>query len=89
MILSWLRFTLMGLVFLTLVYWLISFYARSVRREELEQEWEAGDHGMEREEFVEAGLAEYSHSLRRRLILLVYVLPAIAVPTVAYFLNFG
>ena len=88
MIIGWLRLALVGLVVLTLVYWLVSIYSRSVRREALEKEWDAGHQDMERDAFVAEGLREYQHGLRRRLILLVYIVPAVVIPALIYILNF-
>jgi Ca2+/Na+ antiporter len=88
MIVGWLRLAVVGFLVLTLVYWLVSVYSRSLRREALEEEWEAGDHAMDRAQFVEEGLRAYQGSLRRRLILLVYVVPAIVVPAIIYIMNF-
>lgn len=88
MIIGWLRLALVGFVVLTLVYWLVSVYARSLRREALEREWDAGNHAEDREPFVAAGLEDYRHSLRRRLILLIYIVPAIVVPATIYIMNF-
>jgi Ca2+/Na+ antiporter len=88
MIIGWLRLALVGLVVLTLVYWLVSVYSRSVRREALEKEWDAGPQDIGRDAFIADGLKEYQHGLRRRLILLVYIVPAVVIPAIIYILNF-
>jgi Ca2+/Na+ antiporter len=88
MIIGWLRLALVGFVVLTLVYWLVSVYSRSVRREALEKEWDAGPQDIDRATYVAEGLREYQHGLRRQLILLVYIVPAIVVPVLIYILNF-
>jgi len=88
MIIGWLRLALVGLVVLTLIYWLVSVYSRSVRREALEREWEAGPQDRDRDAFVAEGLRKYQHGLRRRLILLVYIVPAVVIPALIYILNF-
>ncbi len=77
----------LGFLILTVVYVLVSVYARSVQREKLEKEWDAGGIPGERQAFVDAGMARYAHSLRRKLIVLVYVLPALAVAMVIYLIN--
>lgn len=77
----------LGALVLTVVYVLVGIYARSVRRERLEKEWDAGGVPGEREAFIEQGMAAYAHSLRRRLILLVYVIPALAVAVIVYLVN--
>ena len=78
---------LVGFVVLTAVYFLISVYSGSVRREKLENEYDAGGIAGDRAAFVTAGMRAYRRSLRRRLILLVYVLPAIAVAVIAFVVN--
>lgn len=88
MIVGWLRLALVGFLVLTLAYWLVSAYSRSVRREALEAEWEAGPQDEDRAEFIAAGLRAYQHGLRRRLILLIYIVPAIVIPAIIYILNF-
>lgn len=86
------RLAVLGFVGLTIVYLLARIYARSVRREELEKDWAAGhpDGGDPdaRDAHIETGMAGYERSLRRKLILLVYVLPAIAVAVIIYLTNY-
>ena len=77
----------LGFVVLTLVYILVSIYARSVHREKLEKQFDEGTEFGTREEFVEKGLQAYAHSLRRRLILLVYFVPLVAVAVIVYLVN--
>lgn len=72
---------------LTLIYWIISAYSRSVRREKLERAFDAGGIGGLREDFVAAGMAHYEHSLRKRLIVLVYVIPVVLIVAIAYVVN--
>ena len=86
---GWLRLAVVGFVGLTLVYLLVSVYAHSVHREALEKEWDAGDRVEDRDRFIAAGMQAYRHSLRRWLILLVYLVPAVVVPAMVYFLNFN
>lgn len=88
MIVGWLRLALVGFLVLTLAYWLVSAYSRSVRREALEAEWEAGPQDRDRAEFIAEGLRAYQNGLRRRLILLIYIVPAIVIPAIIYILNF-
>lgn len=77
----------------SVVYVLVSIYSRSVRREKLEKEWDTDPAredmpAAEREAFIEAGMAQYRSSLRRKLIALVYVIPAIIMAVIIYFVNF-
>lgn len=86
-----LRLFVFGFVGLSIVYLVISLYSRSVRRERLEKDWDAkhpdGDDPDERDAYIEAGMKAYHHGLRRRLILLVYVLPLVAMAIIMYYVN--
>ena len=64
-------------VVLTVIYWSVSFYSRAVRRDKLEALWEERGAIGDKDSFVAAGLAEYDRSLRRRLILAIYIVPAV------------
>lgn len=79
----------MGFVVLTIVYICLSFYSRAVRRGKLEAEWDENRGPGNRESFVETGLRDYDGSLRRKLILGVYVIPTVAVGLLIYFTNFA
>ena len=88
MIFGLIRLAVVGFVVLSVVYVSLLLYARSVRRERLEEEWsEQGGKG-DRDAFVERGMAEYEQSLRRRLIWLVYVVPTLAALVLLYVINF-
>jgi Ca2+/Na+ antiporter len=78
----------MGLIVLTVVYICLSLYSRSVRREKLETEWEEQGRTGDRDAFVQQGLQDYDHSLRRKLILGVYVVPILVVSAIIYLTNF-
>lgn len=85
------RLFVFGFLALSVVYLAVSVYSRSVRREKLEKRW-AEDHpgdedSPEREAHIEAGMAEYNTSLRRKLILLVYVIPLIAIIAISIIVN--
>lgn len=85
------RLVIFGFIALSIVYVLVSLYSRSVRREKLEEEWaerypDGGD-AEAREAFLEEGMAAYHSSLRKRLILLIYILPPIVVGTIMYLVN--
>ncbi len=77
-----------GVVVLTLVYIGISLYSRSVRRGKLEAEWDDEDMTGDRDVFVEQGLRDYDGSLRRKLILGVYVVPVLLMGLIIYLVNF-
>ena len=76
-------------VVLTVVYVSLSFYSRAIRRDKLEAEWDAGDFDIPRESYVRAGLVQYDGSLRRKLILGVYVVPMSLVCLIIYLVNFA
>jgi len=85
---GWIRLGVMGLIALTVVYVCASWFSKSVRREKLEIEFDAGGIEGDRAEFIKQGLKEYDGSLRRKLILGVYVVPVILVVVVNYMMNF-
>jgi len=87
MILGWLRLIVFGFVGLTIVYWLVSIYSRSVRRETLEKRFDAGGVEGDRDAYIEAGMADYERGLRKRLIWLVYIIPMAAMALTIYFVN--
>lgn len=76
------------LVALTVVYVCLSLYSRSIRKEKLEKEWDEVVRTGDRDDFVRAGLREYRGSLRRKLILGVYIVPLIAFAVIFYVVNF-
>lgn len=88
MIIGALRLAFIGFVAMTVAYLLIWIYSRSVRREELEKEWDAGGIDTERETYIADGMKAYEHTLRRRLIGLVYIVPTVIVLVIIYILNF-
>ena len=83
-----LRAAVLGFVLLSVVYWLVSVYSRSVRREKLEKKFDAGGIEGDRDAYIEAGMQAYNKSLRRRLIWLVYIIPAVGVSATVYFVNY-
>ncbi len=82
------RLLIVGFVVLTVIYVSISLYSRAVRRSRLEQWWEKEGQPGDRDTYVAEGLRDYDQSLRRRLILGVYVVPCLAVGTIIYLVNF-
>ncbi len=79
-----------GFVGLTALYLMISVYSRSVRREKLEKHWDElhpDSEPDERSTYIEAGMTKYERGFRRKLIVLVYVVPVIAVALTLYLNN--
>ena len=87
MILGWIRLFVFGFVGLTIVYWLVSIYSRSVRRETLEKRFDAGGVEGDRDAYIEAGMESYEKGLRKRLIWLVYIIPMVAMALTIYLVN--
>lgn len=77
----------------TVIYIAVAIYSRSVQRERLEKEYDAtdpqgGDVARDRDTYVQDGLADYEHGLRRRLIGLIYVVPVVLFAIVIYMVNY-
>ena len=83
-----LRLSVIGFVVLTVIYVALSFYSRAVRRDKLEAEWEEEGMTGDRAAFIDEGLRDYDRSLRRKLILGVYIVPVTLVILLIYFVNF-
>ncbi|AXI56386.1 hypothetical protein SuNHUV7_15900 (plasmid) [Pseudoseohaeicola sp. NH-UV-7] len=82
------RLLVIGFVVLTIIYVALSFYSRAVRKGKLQREWD--EEGMEgdKDAWVQQGLEDYDGSLRRKLILGVYVVPVVVVSIIIYLTNF-
>jgi hypothetical protein len=77
-----------GLAVLTALYVILSIWSRSVRREKLEEEWDSEIRTGDRDAFIEEGLRAYDRSLRRKLILGVYVIPVLFAVGMIYLMNY-
>lgn len=88
-----LRLIAVGFVVLTVIYIALSLYSRSVRKGKLRAEWraqaQAGVAEQTEDAFVDVGMIEYDNSLRRKLILGVYVVPTVLVGVIIYLTNFA
>ena len=87
------RAGLLAFVVLTVVYLVVSIYSRSMRREKLENAWDSdpareGAAKDERDAYIRSGMEAYRHSLRRKLIILVYILPMAVVLATVYAINY-
>lgn len=83
-----LRATVLVFVILTVIYVVLSFYSRAVRRAKLERQWKTDIKAGDRDVFVREGMKKYDTSLRKKLILGVYLLPATFVGFLIYVTNF-
>ncbi|MBM3614382.1 MAG: hypothetical protein FJX28_02780 [Alphaproteobacteria bacterium] len=84
-----LRAAVLAFALLTVVYVIVSIYSRSVRREKLEKAWNSDPDKLkpessERDAYIRAGMEAYRNSLRRKLIVLVYIIPMAVVLATAY-----
>lgn len=87
--LAFFKLALFGYLALAVIYWLLSIYSRSVERERLEKAYDQGDVAGSRDAYIAEGMAAYDHSLRRRLIWLVFVIPTVVVVALVWILNFS
>ena len=80
----------LGFVVLTAIYFVVSIYSRSVRRERLEKHWDHDNPGGDpaaRADYINAGMAKYETGFRKKLIFLVYVVPIVTVGVIMYLVN--
>ncbi|MCV6823407.1 MULTISPECIES: hypothetical protein [Halocynthiibacter] len=89
MLFSFLRASLLGFAVLTVIYFIMRWYVFSLRREELEKEFDQEVQSGDRDAYVEAGMKEYRKSPLRKLLLLVYIVPLLLYVAVMYFINFN
>ncbi|MEH6830437.1 hypothetical protein [Sulfitobacter sp.] len=82
------RLMVVGFIVLSVIYVCLSLYSRAVRKGKLRAEWNEGPQEQSLDEFLDEGLAEYDKSLRRKLILSVYIIPVILVSVIIYLTNF-
>ncbi|KRS12882.1 hypothetical protein XM53_09990 [Roseovarius atlanticus] len=82
------RLLIIGFIVCTILYVVLSLYSRSVRKGKLREWWEEEGRPGDLDAYIEKGLEEYDGSLRRRLILGVYVVPFSIVAAIIYFTNF-
>ncbi|WP_415404715.1 hypothetical protein [Tateyamaria sp. SN3-11] len=83
------RLLFFAFVVLSVVYLSLSLYSRARARDRLEGEWDAGGIDIPRDTYVSQGLSTYDRSLRRKLILGVYIVPMSLVGLIIYLVNFA
>ncbi len=83
------RLMVIGFFVLTVVYIVLSLYSRSVRKRKLEEWWEEEGKPGDLEDYIDNGLEDYDGSLRRKLILGVYVVPFSVMCIIIYLTNFA
>ena len=88
---GFIRLVVLGFIAMTVVYFAISIYSRSIRREKLEDAWDEdhpdGGDVAARDTYIEQGMVEYENGFRKKLIWLVYVVPPVIVATIWYVTN--
>lgn len=84
---GFIRLFVMLFIVLTVIYVSLSFYSRAVRKSKLKKKWHDGKQLVDRDTFVQRGLERYDGSIRRKLILLVYVVPLVAIGAIIYLTN--
>jgi Mg2+/citrate symporter len=82
------KLAVFGLLGLSVLYVLLSIYLRSLERERLEKEWDGGGIPGDRDAHVHQGLSAHRHSLRKKLLWLVYIIPIAVVTALVWILNF-
>ena len=90
---AFIKLVVFGFLALTVIYFSVSLFARSVRKERLEKEFDAahpegGAQGA-RDAHVATGLQEYDSSIRPKLIGLVYVVPTVVIGAIIYAINYS
>ncbi|MEW2912257.1 hypothetical protein [Leisingera sp. JC11] len=85
---GFIRLLLILLVVLTVVYAAVSLYSREMRRLKLKRRWKEKGLTGDRAAFIQRGLKQYDNSFRRKLILLVYIIPLGALALLIYVINF-
>lgn len=83
------RLLVMGFIVLTVVYVCLSLYSRAARKSKLRKKWYDGKQLVDRDTFVKRGLERYDSSIRRKLILGVYVVPVVVITVIIYLTNFS
>ncbi len=83
-----LRLIFMLLIVLTVIYIVLSLWSRSVRRRKLNEYWDRKGLTGDRDAFVQRGLRQYDNSIRRKLLLGVYVVPLVLIAVLVFVTNF-
>lgn len=88
---AFIKLVIFGFIALTVIYWSVAIYARSVRKERLEKSYDAANPGSSdcaaRDAFVTAGMTAYNASVRPKLLGLVYVVPTVVIGSIIYLIN--
>lgn len=87
--LAFIRLVFFLMFVLTVVYGILWFYSRQMHRAKLNRRW--ADKGLtgDRAAFIQRGLRQFDRSVRRKLLLLVYIVPLSLIALVIYMVNFA
>ena len=85
---AFLRLVVFGFLILSVIYVIVSFWSRAVRRRKLEREWNDTGRPGDKATYMTEGMAQYDRSLRRKLIALIYVVPVVVIGVIIYVTNF-
>ena len=85
---GFIRLVVMLFIALTIIYVCLSFYSRAIRKSKLKKKWHDGKQLVDRDTFVQRGLERYDGSIRRKLLLGVYVVPMVVIGVIVYLTNF-
>ena len=83
------RVLMVALVFQTVVFASLWFFARARRREKLQEEWSLSDRTEPLESYIQSGAQAYESALWRKLLLGVYVVPSCALALLIYLTSSG
>ncbi len=94
LMIAFLRLIGMVLIVELIFYALLSIYIRSLRREDLEKEWdrrhpERAGPSPERGEFVRRSMVGFNKTLQARLVALVLFLPVVAIIVIIVIVNYN
>lgn len=86
---GFLRIGFFAFVILTLFYWALSWYFRSLALGALERDWDEEGREGDRDAWIAEGLAAYDNSLRKKLVWGVYVVPIVVICGLVYLTNYA
>ena len=86
---GFLRIGFFAFVILTLFYWALSWYFRSLARGASERDWDEEGREGDRDAWIAEGLAAYDNSLRKKLVWGVYVVPIVVICGLVYLTNYA
>lgn len=88
---GFIKLVIFGFIGLSVIYFSVSLFSKSVRKERLEKEFDAahpdGGASGERDAFIAEGMLAYDNSIRPKLIGLVYVVPTVVIGAIIYTVN--